>query len=40
MAIIQFEVQKGFDLSKLRDGDYRIVFASGQDVYEYNVTKE
>lgn len=35
----EFTVQKGFDLSKLNRGDYRIVFASGEDIYEYEVKR-
>ena len=35
----EFAVQKGFDLSKLKRGDYKIVFASGEDIYEYNLRR-
>lgn len=35
----EFAVQKGFDLSKLNRGDYRIVFASGEDIYEYELKR-
>lgn len=35
----EFTVQKGFDLSKLNRGDYRIVFASGEDIYEYELKR-
>ncbi len=35
----EFVVQKGFNLSKLYSGDYRIVFASGDEIYEYELKR-
>ena len=35
-----FAVHKSIDLSELRSGDYKIVFASGLDVFEHDVTVE
>jgi hypothetical protein len=32
-----FSVNKGLDLSKLSAGDYRVVLASGEEVYDYTV---
>lgn len=34
----EFAVHKSIDLSDLRPGDYRIVFASGLDIFEHDVT--
>lgn len=34
----EFAVHKSIDLSELRPGDYRIVFASGFDIFEHDVT--
>lgn len=36
----EFAVHKSIDLSELRPGDYRIVFASGFDIFEHDVTVE
>jgi hypothetical protein len=33
----QFAVHKALDLSDLRPGNYKVVFASGIDIFEYNV---
>ncbi|HCY41548.1 MAG TPA: hypothetical protein DHV48_09360 [Prolixibacteraceae bacterium] len=35
----EFVVQKGFDISKLDRGNYTIVFASGDDIYEYDLKR-
>jgi hypothetical protein len=35
-----FAVSKGFNLAKLNKGDYQVVFASGDEVYEYQLTRE
>jgi len=32
-------IKKGFDLSKLDKGDYRVVFYAGEDLYEYQLTR-
>lgn len=34
-----FALQKGFNLSKLRKGDYKVVFSSGDEIYEYALAK-
>jgi len=34
-----FAINKGFDLSKLDRGNYNLVLASGNDVYEYQLRK-
>jgi hypothetical protein len=36
----EFAVHKSIDLSELRSGDYRIVFATGFDIFEHDVTVE
>lgn len=36
----EFAVHKAIDLSELRPGDYRIVFATGIDIFEHGVTVE
>jgi len=36
----EFAVHKSIDLSELRSGDYRIVFASGFDIFEHDITVE
>lgn len=36
----EFAVHKSIDLSDLRPGEYRIVFASGFDIFEHDVTVE
>jgi len=33
------KIKKGFDLSKLDKGDYRVVFSAGEDLYEYEFTR-
>lgn len=33
----QFAVHKGVDLSDLRPGNYKVIFASGFDIFEYDV---
>lgn len=33
----QFTVHKALDLSELRAGNYKVVFASGLDIFEYDV---
>jgi hypothetical protein len=33
-------ISKGFDLSKLRKGEYQIVFAAGDEIYEYKLKRE
>ncbi|MGM0620681.1 MAG: hypothetical protein ACQETJ_06530 [Bacteroidota bacterium] len=33
----QFAVHKAIDLSELRNGNYRVVFASGFDIFEYDI---
>ena len=35
-----FDLQKAIDLSKLEKGDYKVVLASENRNYEYNLTKE
>lgn len=35
-----FTLHKGFDLSNLDRGDYQIVLASGNDIYEYDLEVE
>lgn len=36
----EFAVHKSIDLSDVRPGEYRIVFASGFDIFEHDVTVE
>jgi hypothetical protein len=33
-------ISKGFDLAKLRKGEYQVVFAAGDEIYEYELTRE
>jgi hypothetical protein len=33
-------ISKGFDLGKLRKGEYQVVFAAGEEIYEYKLTRE
>lgn len=35
----QFVLHKGFDLSKLEKGEYSVVFSAGNEIYEYDLTK-
>lgn len=35
----EFVLQKGFDLSKLKNGEYNVVFSAGNEIYEYDLTK-
>lgn len=35
----EFVLHKGFDLSKLNRGEYSVVFLAGNEVYEYNLTR-
>lgn len=35
----QFVLHKGFDLSKLKNGEYTVVFSAGDEIYEYDLTK-
>ncbi len=34
-----FSVNEGLDLSKLQSGDYKVVLASGNETYDYSVSK-
>lgn len=36
----EFAVHKSIDMSELRSGEYRIVFASGYEIFEKNITIE
>jgi len=33
-------ISKGFDFVKLRKGEYQVVFAAGEEFYEYELTRE
>lgn len=33
-------ISKGFNLANLNKGDYQVVFAAGDEIYEYEVIKE
>jgi hypothetical protein len=35
----EFVLHKGFDLSKLKNGEYSVVFSAGNEIYEYDLTK-
>lgn len=35
----QFVLHKGFDLSKLKRGEYTVVFSAGNEIYEYDLTR-
>lgn len=35
----EFVLHKGFDLSKLKNGYYSVVFSAGNEIYEYDLTK-
>lgn len=35
----QFVLLKGFDLSKLKRGEYTVVFSAGNEIYEYDLTR-
>jgi hypothetical protein len=36
----EMTLSKAFDFSKLKNGEYEVVFAAGNDVYEYSLMKK
>lgn len=35
----EFSIQKGFDLTKLEKGEYKVILSSASDEYDFNIVK-